>query len=69
MSDPKVAFWSTMEGMTGGEQRARRNDIARLDKGYAPYFASKHVDQWPGCPYHAAMRLIVPGSLGEEKKL
>ncbi|KAK5447983.1 hypothetical protein LTS15_009482 [Exophiala xenobiotica] len=71
MPDPKVAFWPTIEGMSAEELRARKIGITKIDKEYAPYFASKHAtaNQWAGCPYHEAMRKVAPASFGDEKKV
>jgi hypothetical protein len=71
MPDPKVAFWPTIEGMSVEELRARKSGITKIDKEYAPYFASKHAtaNQWAGCPYHEAMKKVAPASFGDEKKV
>ncbi|KAH6679111.1 hypothetical protein B0J14DRAFT_580030 [Halenospora varia] len=57
LPDPKVAFTEEMEGLSREERTERDKHLASVDKGYAPYFTTKHANDWAGatCPYHQAM--------------
>ena len=63
LPDPKDAFWPAMEAMDEEQRRTRNRMMARVDKKYAPYFKSRHQNEWPGCPYHMALRSDAPAKI------
>lgn len=57
MPDPKVSFTETIENLSREERMEREKGLVAVDKQYAPYFTTKHANDWAGgsCPYHKAM--------------
>lgn len=57
LPDPQTAFLADYEQMSKGEQIERKKEHRQIDGAFSPYFATRHQNQWSGCPYHAGLKL------------
>jgi hypothetical protein len=69
LPDPKVSYFTQMQSQPADSKTHCKEGIRNMDRGYAPWFASRYATapQWQGYPYDASLSSVRAGSTPEKE--